>query len=77
MTIRKYKHCDGCEIRVQLEPILIGSRHEHWIEVRTNATQYDTIFTSTHHFHNQQCLVDFINREDKRLRDLYDIKEKQ
>lgn len=68
MTIKKYKQCDGCDERQQLEPIMHGGDFGwHWIEVSANATQYDTIFTHAHHFHNEECLFKFIEakRNDK------------
>lgn len=72
MTIKKYKQCDGCERKQILEPIQIGDNSAaYWIEVKANATQFDTIFTHTHHFHNEKCLVRFIEREAKVKKDLY------
>jgi hypothetical protein len=65
MSIKKIKHCDGCDDQLQLEPILIGNIHSmNWIEVKANSSPYtkgNKIFKHNLHFHNEQCLIDFID----------------
>jgi hypothetical protein len=63
MSIYKYKECDVCKFRRQLEPLLIGGAGTDWIEVTLTS---ELGFIVTRHFCSTECLQFYTRQKAKR-----------